>query len=199
MGVDLLYGVPLLVQDVEPAARDAIRAKVMKYLESADAKRVVVPSPEESVTTSYYNPQASILVDAQLKELEDIVLAAGRSFIEQTLQLPPRRLTIVRAWINLFQPGAQEGQHTHDGNLLSCSYYIDAPPNCGYLILPDPIGERRLHREFTRTGGGGFLTRSEVGVEPQPGRLVMFESWMPHSIQCNKSDKVRISIAMNLR
>jgi hypothetical protein len=27
----------------------------------------------------------------------------------------------------------------------------------------------------------------------------MFESWLPHAVQCNKSDKVRISIAVNLR
>jgi hypothetical protein len=27
----------------------------------------------------------------------------------------------------------------------------------------------------------------------------MFESWLPHYVQCNKSDQVRISIAMNLR
>ena len=44
-----------------------------------------------------------------------------------------------------------------------------------------------------------MLTRREIAVEPQPGRLVMFESWLPHYVQCNKSDQVRISIAMNLR
>ena len=44
-----------------------------------------------------------------------------------------------------------------------------------------------------------MLRRREIAVEPQPGRLVMFESWVPHAIQCNPSDKARISIAMNLR
>ena len=199
MPVDLFFSVPLLVHDVEPAVRDAIRGKVSAYLESENAKRDIAPSPEESVSTSYYKPEASILADADLKELEALVIGVAKAYLEQTLQLPPRRLEIERAWINIFKPGDQEAQHTHDGSLLSCSYYVEAPENCGCIEFPDPIGERRGYREFTHTVGRNLLTRREIAVEPQPGRLVMFESWLPHAVQCNKSDKVRISIAMNLR
>jgi uncharacterized protein (TIGR02466 family) len=199
MPVDLLFPVPFLVHDVEPAVRDAIRAKVFTYLDSERAKRDIAPAPEDSVSTSYYQPQASILADAALKELEAIVIGAGNALLEQTLKLPPRRLAIDRAWINLFQPGAQENQHTHDGNLLSCSYYVEAPEHCGYIVFPDPIGERRSYREFTQTVGDTLLTRREIAIEPQPGRLIMFESWVPHYVASNRSGKVRISIAMNLR
>jgi len=199
MSMSLLFAVPLLVEDVDPALRDAIRAKVAAYLESERAKVDITPSPEESVSTSYYKPEASILVDAALDELEQFVIGAARRFLEKGLRLPPRRLEIERAWINLFEPGAQEAQHTHDGSLLSCSYYVEAPKDCGCLVLPDPITSRRTHREFTKTSGSDLLTRAEIAVEPQPGRLVMFESWMPHYVQCNKSDRIRISIAMNLR
>lgn len=199
MSVDLFFPVPLLVQDVDPAVRDAIHGKVFAYLESESAKRTIAPSPEESVSTSYYKPEASILADAELEELEAAVITAARTFLEQTLKLPPRRLEIERAWINVFEPGAQEAQHTHDGSLLSCSYYVEAPEDCGCIVLPDPIGARQSYRAFTQTAGSDLLTRREIAVEPQPGRLVMFESWVPHYVQCNKSEKVRISIAMNLR
>src|SRR6185436_71128 len=77
--------------------------------------------------------------------------------------------------------------------------YVEAPKNCGCIVMPDPIGARRSYRQFTKTVGTDVLTRSDIAVEPQPGRLVMFESWLPHYVQCNKSDQVRISIAMNLR
>lgn len=199
MSINLVFSVQLLVEDIDAAVREAIRAKVSAYLRSERAKRDIEPSPEESVATSYYKPQAQVLIDAELEELEDFVIGAGRRFLETGLRLPPRRLEIERSWINIFQPGAQEAQHTHDGSLLSCSYYVDAPQDCGCLVLPDPIAARRTHREFTKTSGSDLLTRSEIAVEPQPGRLIMFESWMPHYVQCNKSGRVRISIAMNLR
>ena len=199
MSVDQFFAVPLVVQDVEPAIHEAIHAKVSAYLKSEGARRDVVPSPEESVTTSYYHPEASVLEDAELNELEALVIGAAKSFLEDTLKLPPRRLEVERAWINIFEPGAQEAQHTHDGSLLSCSYYVEAPEDCGCLVFPDPIGARRSYRQFTKTAGPDLLTRSDIAVAPQPGRLVMFESWLPHYVQCNKSDKPRISIAINLR
>jgi len=178
--------------------RDATRAKVLAYLETENARRDVTPAPSESVTTSYYKPQASILADAKLTELENEIFQAANGFLA-TLQVPPRRLEVERAWINVFQPGAQEALHSHDGSLLSCSYYVEAPEHCGNIAFPDPIGARRSYREFTRTAGEGFLTLREMTFEPKPGRIVMFESWVPHAVNCNKSDKVRISIAVNFR
>lgn len=199
MPVELWFPVPFLVYDVEPAVRDAIHAKVHAYLETESAKRDVEPAPAESVMTSYYKPQRSILADAKLGELEEIAIRAGNSFLVETLKLPPRRLEIERAWINLFRPGAQEAQHSHDGSLFSCSYYVEAPEGCGNIVFPDPIGARRSYREFTQTAADNFLTVREMTFEPQPGRLIMFESWIPHAVHCNKSDKTRISIAINLR
>jgi uncharacterized protein (TIGR02466 family) len=199
MSVDLYFAAPLIVQDVEPAVRETIRSKVYAYLASAKAKRDITPAPEESVATSYFRREASILVDAGLEELEQFVLATARAYLEKTLRLSPRRVEVEQAWINIFEPGSQEGQHAHDGSLLSCSYYVDAPEECGCIVFPDPIGARRSYREFTRTAGPELLNRREIAVQPEPGRLVMFESWMEHYIQCNKSDKVRISIAINLR
>lgn len=199
MSADLYFAVPLLVRDVQPAIHEAIHAKVSAYLKTDAARRDVVPSPEESVTTSYYHPEASVLEDAELDELEALVIGMAKSFLEDTLKLAPRRLEIERAWINIFEPGAQEAQHTHDGSLLSCSYYVEAPENCGCIVFPDPIGARRSYRQFTQTAGPDLLTRSDIAVAVQPGRLVMFESWLPHAVQCNKSDEPRISIAINLR
>jgi uncharacterized protein (TIGR02466 family) len=199
VSVETFFSVPLLVEDIDPAVRDAIRTKVAAYLESDRAKRDIEPSPEESVATSYYKPEAQVLVDAGLEELEQFIMDAARTFLEKALRLPPRRLEVQRSWINIFKPGAQEAQHSHDGSLLSCSYYVEAPEDCGCIVLPDPIGARRSYREFTNTVGSDVLTRREIAVEPQPGRLVMFESWLPHYVQCNKSDRVRISIALNLR
>ena len=167
-------------------------------ISNPSARSATSSSPEESVTTSYYKPEAQVLSDAGLVELEQFVIAAATRFLEG-LRLPPRRLEIERSWINIFKPGAQEAQHSHDGSLLSCSYYVDAPKHCGCIVMPDPIGARRSYREFTKTVGSDVATRREIAVEPQPGRLVMFESWLPHYVQCNKSDQVRISIAMNLR
>ena len=198
MPVELWFPAPILVFDVDAAVRDVTRSKVMAYLETDGAKRDVAPAATESVETTYFVQKQSVLEDAGLDELKSILLGIGKSFIEG-LGLAPFPLEVERAWINVFRPGAQEAQHSHDASLLSASYYVDAPDGCGDLVFPDPVGARRSYRAFTRTSGTSFFTTSDVAFKPQPGRFVMFESWMPHSVQCNKSDKVRISLAFNLR
>lgn len=198
MRIELGFPVPFLYYDVEASVREATRAKVMVYLETPGAKRDIGSAPVESLDTSYYAVKSSVLEDAKLVELKEALLRAGNSFV-QTLQLAPIPLEVERAWINLFRPGAQEAQHSHDGSLLSATYYVEAPEGCGDLVFPDPVSARRSHRAFTNTTGGSVFTAPEVLVRPQAGRLIMFESWLQHSIQCNKSDKVRISLAFNLR
>src|SRR5690606_18786740 len=105
MSMSLIFAVPLLVEDIAPAVREAIHRKVFAYLSSERAKRAIAPSPEESVSTSYYSPEASILADAALDELQQFVIDAAKAFLEKGLRLPPRRLEIERAWINVFEPG----------------------------------------------------------------------------------------------
>jgi hypothetical protein len=110
MSVDLFFPVPLLVRDVEPAVRGAIYTKVLACPESESAKEDIAPSPEESVSTTYFRPEAPIVVDAELKELEEIVIGAGTAFLERSLELPPRRLEIERAWTNFFKPGCKRAR-----------------------------------------------------------------------------------------
>ena len=72
-----IFAVPLLVEDIDAATRDAIHAKVSAYLKSERATRDIEPSPEESVATSYYKHETQVLVDAGLGELEQFVLATA--------------------------------------------------------------------------------------------------------------------------
>ena len=198
MPVELWFPVPIMVYDVEPSVREATRAKVLKYLQSERGGRDVLPAPAESLKTSYYKPEQSVLEDADLAELKQVVLATGHNFL-QGMGVPAMRLEMERAWINVFQPGAQEGQHSHDGSLLSASYYVEAPEKCGDLVFPDPVHARRTHRAFTNTTGTTFFTVNDVSFHPAAGRMIMFESWMEHCVLCNKSDQPRISLAFNLR
>lgn len=198
MAVELWFPVPVMVIDVDPAVREATRTKVLAYLDSERGRRDVPPSPAESVSTSYYNQKISVIEDAQLGELKEVVLRAGASFLQgMGIELFP--LEIERAWANVFPPGAQEHQHAHEGSYLSASYYVEAPESCGQLVFPDPIAARRAHRAFTKTQGGAYLLMPEVGFTPAAGKMVMFESWVEHYVGCNKSGKPRISLAFNLR
>lgn len=82
-------------------------------------------------------------------------------------------------WFNEMGPGSLTTLHTHEENdeLLSGVYYVTAPDRSGRLIL---------HREDER-----------VTIEPSPGLFVFFAPTLPHEVEINRSDAVRLSVAFN--
>ncbi len=197
VNLEALFPVIVAVIDADDAVRESIRKKVYKYLEGASFKRDVSPSPIEALETSYFSNRA-FLRDAELDELEHHVIGSAEEFM-RWFGVHNYPLEIERSWINIFRPGMQEMQHAHEGSVLSCSYYVEAPENCGDFVIQDPIGARRAHRAFTNTYVNTPQTMQQYSYPPKAGRMLMFESWLPHAVLGNKSGKVRISIAMNLR
>jgi len=197
MKIEILFPVSIALFDLNEDLQAVTRAKVMDYLATARARQDVTVSPIESVETSYFTDR-SVIEDAGLDELKREVIACGEEFI-RWFGVADYRLELERSWINLFRPGMQESEHSHEGSVLSGVYYIDAPDHCGELVFQDPIGARRAHRAFTRTNANTQQAAMQIAYAPRPGRLLFFESWMPHAVAGNKSDKTRISIAINLR
>ena len=82
-------------------------------------------------------------------------------------------------WFNEMQPGQRTTLHTHEEHdeLLSAVYYLSCTANSGRLILHDDD--------------------ALISVTPRPGLLVLFPPDLPHEVEENASDQVRLSIAFN--
>jgi uncharacterized protein (TIGR02466 family) len=197
MNVEIMFPVSIALFDLDPALQATTRTKVMDYLASERAKRDVAASPVDSVETSYFTDR-SVLDDAKLHELRREVIACGEQFVAW-FGVPGYQLEVERSWINVFKPGMQETEHSHEGSVLSGVYYVETSENCGDLMFQDPIGARRAHRAFTQTNAITKQAATQIGYAPRAGRLLFFESWLPHAVSGNKSNETRISIAINLR
>lgn len=83
-------------------------------------------------------------------------------------------------WLNAMAPDQSTSEHTHEENdeLLSAVYYVDAPEASGDLVLYD-----------------GPLT---IRVSPETGTLVFFPPDLPHAVEPNRSDRLRLSIGINI-
>jgi uncharacterized protein (TIGR02466 family) len=49
-----------------------------------------------------------------------------------------------------------------------------------------------------RTAAIGRVTANACVTQPQPGRMVIFPSWLRHHVPSNESTTERVSIAFNL-
>ncbi len=112
----------------------------------------------------------------------------------------------VEMWANVNTPGAANQLHCHPGSFWSGVYYADAGgaeagDAGGELVLEDPrypTAYMTFPDLVFKTVDGEPMT-SQVPVTPEAGLMVLFPSWLRHSVRTHGGTRDRVSIALNLR
>jgi uncharacterized protein (TIGR02466 family) len=109
---------------------------------------------------------------------------------------PRGRLTLDSFWVSLLKPGAAHSGHIHPHSAISGTYYVAVPPGAGGLRLEDPRLPLMMaappRRSDAPESDRGFVT-----LEPEAGRLFLWESWLRHEVLANAAKTVRISVSFN--
>jgi uncharacterized protein (TIGR02466 family) len=102
-------------------------------------------------------------------------------------------------WANVSQRGHYNSVHYHPHSIWSGVYYVDggmpdnSDPCNGRLELLDPrLGIAMLSSKHTMYLGR-FL------IEPTPGLMLVFPSWLSHMVHPFSGDGERISISFNIK
>jgi uncharacterized protein (TIGR02466 family) len=104
---------------------------------------------------------------------------------------------LINMWANINPPGGMNKAHQHPNSLWSGVYYIKAPKNCGHLKIEDPRLAAAMSMPKHKSGKLPERLLREHGYEPKDGRLIMFPSWLMHSVNPNESNDIRISVSFN--
>lgn len=140
------------------------------------------------------------LGDARFSELKKAVDDMLKKVTEEyfTLCCPLQRKN---EWININYPHGAETNinqvHMHDRNVVSFVYYVQADEGCGNLTLfsPHQLYDQAVPYRYIKQPNVWNSTRFRI--EPRPGKLVCFPSYLLHQANANKSKRDRISIAFN--
>lgn len=121
---------------------------------------------------------------------------AGAFAKDLALDLGGRRLKLDSLWVNVLKPGAAHSGHIHPHSVISGTVYVATPPGASALKLEDP----RLPLMMAappRRPDAPEAAKSFVYLQPQPGTILMWESWLRHEVPANAARRERISISFN--
>ncbi len=99
-------------------------------------------------------------------------------------------------WANVNAPGAAHRAHAHPNNFLSGVYYVRVPAGADTLNFHDPRPQAGILRPPVTA-----LTNEntdQVVVRVTEGTLLLFPSWLMHSVDANASGELRVSVSFNL-
>ncbi len=109
----------------------------------------------------------------------------------------------VQAWANINMRGDYHNLHNHPHSWLSGTYYVAVPGQGGAthrsdlnpnaISFFDPRGQANMN---AISGDGQF--DPEHRIDPRPGQLLLWPSFLHHLVHPNLSDEVRISVSFNI-
>ena len=195
MNVENVFPIPLIRSTVHPLLINDTLAKVNKFIK--DTNFTDPPAPGELLTTFYDNK--NFLGNIGATDLLQYIHTQTREFFT-LLGFNPNSYIEITSWLQYNQPGSDFNRHDHYGAITSGVIYLQAPPDCGDILFHNPIEQRRCTNTFFQRiqHEENSYNFNHVRFTPVVGSMIMFESWLQHTVKQNKSNKPRISISFNI-
>jgi uncharacterized protein (TIGR02466 family) len=200
-----IFPTSLMVRHVEGMEEtNRALAALIRDIEAADANSAKGTSTKGGFQTAddllSTHPRAN---DPALVALKRHIASAVQSYagllIAQECSRQPAQVKFESwGWGVVLRAGDWQGHHVHPDAHISGVYYVSAPPvtledgnDAGKISFYDPRPRANMAQLYAQ------VTR--YWEAPVPGDMVVFPSWLEHSVAPFQGDGMRICIAFNAK
>jgi uncharacterized protein (TIGR02466 family) len=143
-----------------------------------------------------------VLNKHECKGLHNFILECVQDYAGSTLLYDYERYKFTQSWISQKEPGQHHMMHTHPNSLISGVFYYGPSEEFTPAI--------KFHKAIGGFNQGSIMPRTKAdkrsskfawtdfSVNFEAGLLVLFPSWLHHSVPQNITDSVRCSLAFNV-
>lgn len=112
--------------------------------------------------------------------------------------LGDKALVLEDLWINILPEGGTHSSHIHPHSVISGTTYVAMPDGTSALKLEDPRLQMMMAAP-TRQKAAREELQPFIYVAPEPGDVLLWESWLRHEVPMNMSEDDRISVSFNYK
>ena len=160
-------------------------------LEKSDSKGL-----KKSTIGGWHSPNFDLNHEEPRLFVNSINTGLTEAFQDLGWDVKNQQVKITGMWSVINRSGAANARHIHPNSFLSAAYYVKAPDNCGDIMFHDPRSAAVYKR--AKIEKDNILNTSEILITPKEGLLVLFPSYLQHSVQSNESGKERVVISFNI-
>lgn len=138
-----------------------------------------------------------ILDEPQCHSLRDYILEQVREYSYNSLGYDYSSYKMSQSWISYKEPGQHHTMHTHPNSLISGVFYFGPSdkktPAIKFHNARVGINAQQI-KPSIRTG----FNPDVMAVDFEAGMMVLFPSYLHHSVPINETNTVRCSLAFNV-
>lgn len=185
-----LFAVPVWAQQLEDKIADPMNEHLLQQGEILKADLPGNPPPDRGWQT-----RTDLHTLEAFAGIKEIIMAASERVLD-LLKVAPAPYEITGCWMNIKPQDNGHALHNHANNYLSGVYYVKAPEGADSITFHDFRMDRQV--VVPRYSEPTPLTMSRINVPVKSGVLIMFPSWLPHSVEPNPTADERVSLSFNI-
>jgi uncharacterized protein (TIGR02466 family) len=183
-------------QSDDPALLDDLAHSIRTFAEDDQAGRRWSQDKGYTGYTSYASLNDLPRRDPAFADLQKLVTRHAATFADELAFDLGRKPKLDSLWVNLLKPGGHHTGHIHPHSIVSGTFYVEAPKGSGAIRFEDPRLPMMMAAPL-RSDDAPEELRPFVSVEPRPGLLLMWESWLRHEVLPGTTKSDRLSISFN--
>lgn len=180
----------------DPALLDDLAHSIRTFAEDDQAGRRWSQDKGYTGYTSYASLNDLPRRDPAFADFQKLVSRHAATFADELAFDLGRKPKLDSLWVNLLKPGGHHTGHIHPHSIVSGTFYVEAPKGSGAIRFEDPRLPMMMAAPL-RSDEAPEELRPFVSVEPRPGLLLMWESWLRHEVLPGTTKSDRLSISFN--
>ena len=190
--IELFFSTPVWVSKIKNYQE--LNKKIFTYIKNLEQNdpEGMIKSNEKGWHSQYFDLDA----DEVKNYINSIGPNINESLLDMGWDLKNQNVKITSMWSIINRSDATNARHIHSNNCISAAYYVKAPENCGNIIFHDPRSEPVYYHP--KIANPNKLNTNIISIKPEEGLLVLFPSYLHHSVDANNSNEDRIVISFNI-
>ena len=178
---------------IEPRFLDTLRKVSKLYLDEAKKKTKldkVFPVVQGD----------NMFADVRLGDFANFITgAAHQTLTSQGYNMTGLKMMFTEMWVQEHHTGSGHEEHIHGmGNQISGFYFLDTPQDGPRIVFHDPRPAKVYANLPEADSTQATLASNMINYAPEPGLMILSNSWLPHTIQRNPSKQPLRLIHFNL-
>lgn len=176
----------------KPEFLEAVKAVSARYLE--ESKKALGEGQHMTVMTATYAHEESI------KDFAEYVSQTAWNILQSQGYAMDKLVTFfTEMWTQEHNAFSDMTYHVHNmGSQISAFYFLDVPKGGSQMLIHDPRPTKMMINLPEANDKIVSNSTSQIVFTPEPGTLLLTNSWLPHSFTKNMSMEPTRFVHMNL-